>query len=216
MSGSIGGRPARQPSSASRRQHHARSGCAGGPATFTSSRLAMTRRYCCLRQPCAAARSARRRPKVAARGSRPAAARDARLSARAAGVNGRQCGADWRVVAVDRPTCISAGARVAWQVVAALRSAPRQRRRVERGVRLRRRRGLPRTITGQRRRQAIDLHLKLSQVETNAWAGSLPRADSTNAMPVTVDELRRSVRFGTTSELLTPRTQSSFYAARHP
>jgi hypothetical protein len=72
--------------------------------------------------------------------------------------------------------------------------------------------GLPRTIRladGDGKR--FDLHLKLAQVETNARMGpevfrvQIPA----DAVPVTVDELRRSGPLGTTSESTprTPRTQ---------
>ena len=143
----------------------------------------------------------------------------------AAGVNGRQYGADWRVVAVG-PTDVylrRGAAASRWQVVAALHhaagggAASSEWRSEYADFDA----GLPRTIRlanadGKR----FDLHLKLSQVETNARMGpevfrvQIPA----DAVPVTVDELRRSGPFGTTSESTprTPRTQSSFYAARHP
>ena len=136
----------------------------------------------------------------------------------AAAANGRQFGANWRVVTVgSTDVYLRRNAQPGrWQLVAALHHANRgdaaSARDDWRSEYADFEAGLPRTIRlanadGKR----FDLHLKLSQVETNARLGPEvfrvqipPDAD-----PITLDELRRSGPLGTASDSTpkTPRTQ---------
>ena len=121
----------------------------------------------------------------------------------AAGVNGRQFGADWRVVAVG-PTDVylRRGAPAArWQVVAALHHAAGGAARSSewRSEYADFDAGLPRTIrlanaAGKR----LELHLNLPQVETNARMGpEVFRVQvPADAVPIALDELRRSGPLG--------------------
>jgi len=123
----------------------------------------------------------------------------------ASGANGRQFGADWRVVTVGSSDVYLRRSPQPgrWQLVAALHHAAAGNASSSSGWRSEYAdfdAGLPRTIRlADANGKRFDLHLKLSQVETNARLGpDVFRVQvPSDADPISLDELRRSGPLGT-------------------
>jgi outer membrane lipoprotein-sorting protein len=113
----------------------------------------------------------------------------------AAAADGKQFGADWRVVTVGDATAYLRRTHARWEIVATTHRAGSEWRAEYADFQA----GLPRTVhLVSAEKDRFDLRLALSQVELNAsLAGDVFRIRvPPDAEPITLDELRRSGPFG--------------------